>query len=214
MSLLLERRPFLFTASAIAVPLLLQACAARDEAPSVDPHLEGASILHLERLLEGRLGVYALNSRNGVSVAYRAQETFPLDPEPAMETMQSALTAPTGKQIERSRKPGSRAPRAMVEDLLQMATGVPGGGRFIGAQQLQALKQEKKSVLAPVIPKDWPWWEHTLVQKGDACFLALVWPANGSPVGLAVCTESPAKKSRSDILAAAARQSFRMLGLA
>ena len=70
----MNRRTFLLTAAMI--PLALAATARASESAQVGS--PQARLAKLERASGGRLGVYAVNMANGVQIAHRADERFPL----------------------------------------------------------------------------------------------------------------------------------------
>lgn len=209
----LERRRFVAAASTLSVLALLQGCAAREEEAGLqDPALESASILQLEKRLAGRLGVYAINAANGVSVAYREQDRFALEPGQILQAFdpERARAAMPSSSDESA----MTTPRALLETLLHRLPAAKAGPGDAGWSQRLRVHGKPHRVLAGLVPADWSVIEHAIRQSGATCMAALVLPPGKPVAGVVVMTDTQATKNRSAIVAAAARQSFRMLGLA
>jgi hypothetical protein len=123
--------------------------------------------------------------------------------------------APADGAMPASGDPASpTTPRALLEALLQRAAApAPDPQRAGWRQRLRAHGRQRR-VLEDAVPTGWPVIEHAAAQAEGACFAALVEPPGKPVAGVVVMTDARATKSRSAIVAAAARQSFRMLGLA
>ena len=207
----LERRGFLVVvAGAPMLVALLQGCAAQEEEDTPDSWLDTASILQLERLLEGRLGVYAFNAANGVSVAYREQDRFALDSAQARSFFRKTLTE---EEVSAdSAQEAGTSPRALLETLLRLAPAGPASGLPAWRQRLREHGNTRRQ-LGDAVPQDWPVVMHAAQHGGSAYRAVLVFPPGRPAVGAVAMAEAQTAKSRNDILVAAVRQSLRMLGL-